>query len=328
MESKELVPRNRVMLDEAKGMLQGTRLRMEESMKLLGLTPETLPLITLFPLLYVAWSNDDIEVKELQVILEVAKDHGLYEGAARDVLSSWLESKPNERFWQAGLYLVGVFLQGESDATKGTILELAERVGHAAGGLFNVAFTVDAREREALQKISAALGLHNEAARKKVMEAVEAQFSERELSWQDPIQWQWVQLGSIVITVLLALVLFAQRSFLDAILLKVVPPAAPEPSLLAAGLIFVILPVIPFVLGGALIGYRSEGDVQREAVLAVIIPVVMYWGFSLVFWLLAKSQTWDGRRWIMQATFTAVAIFVTAGSARFVSWFTSHKSGR
>ncbi len=75
MESKELVPRNRVMLDEVKGMLQGTQLRMEESMKLLTLTPETLPLITLFPLLYVAWSNDDIEVKELQVILEVAKDH-------------------------------------------------------------------------------------------------------------------------------------------------------------------------------------------------------------------------------------------------------------
>ncbi|MCB9642205.1 MAG: hypothetical protein H6728_03960 [Myxococcales bacterium] len=328
MASKDLVPRNKLMLEEAKGMLQNTKQEMEDAMKMLGLTPETLPLITIFPLLYVAWSNDKFDDKQLQVILEVAEEHGMFEGTARDVLSSWLESKPNDRFWKAGLYLMGVFLQGSSDDVKGTILELSERVGHAAGGVLGVAFSIDAKEREALQKISTALGLHNEKARHKVMEAVEAQFSERELSWQDPIQWQWVQLGSIVITVLLAVVLFAQRSFLDAILLKVTPPATPTPSIWMSALVFVVLPALPFVLGGALIGLRSEGDVQREAVLAVVIPVLMYWGISLVFWLLAKSQSWDAQRWIMQATFTAVAIFVTAGSARFTCWLTSHPDGR
>ena len=328
MESKKLVRQDQAMLTEAKGMLVKTRQQMEEAMKTLGLTPETLPLITLFPLLYVAWADESIAAQELKVIYEVAEEHGMIEGKAREVLGEWLETRPNEAFWKAGLYLVGVFMQNETEATKGTLLEMAERVAHAAGGFLNVAFTVSSREREALEKLTAALGLHNEKARKQVIEAAHAQFSERELSWQTPLQWQWVQLGSILITILLVAVFFIQRNFLDSFLLTAAPPAPPHLPMGWAIFFFVVLPALPFVIGGALIGWRSEEDSQREAILAVVIPVLMYWGFSLVFWLLAKEQTWDGTRWIYQLTLTVAAAFLTAASARIVFWMTSHKQGR
>ena len=132
---------------------------IEKALNVLGLNRETSKLLTLFPLLYVAWADGQLADEEMRKILEAAEDAGLSQGASGAVLLRWLGSEPPAEFWTNGLYLVTVLLGPDKSFDRHALLQLCEEVGRAAGGLFGLVFTFSQAERDAVERIAAALSL-------------------------------------------------------------------------------------------------------------------------------------------------------------------------
>ena len=139
--------------------LQRVESAIEKSLSVLGLTEETSRLVTIFPLLYLAWADKNLAEPEGQKILEAAGDAGLTQGATGAVLLRWLDHEPAPEFWTHGLYLVTVLLGPDRRIDREHLLELCEEVGRATGGLFGVLFTLSTEERHAIERVAAALKL-------------------------------------------------------------------------------------------------------------------------------------------------------------------------
>lgn len=293
---------------------------IKAAMDVLSLTPETLPLLTLFPVLYVAWADHQIDPSELQTILDMAQESELSEGPTGELLAKWVSKEPEPAFWSNGLYLVRVLLGPENAADQETMIEFAERVGHATEGLFGIPYTIGADTEGALKEITNALGVLGPEAKQHLKDKEKTALRSKELSWQQPVQWPWVQMASTIIVLLLGGVIYLQQSVGSAVL---VPTALGKSSSLNALFqgnhfwIFVLLPLIPFVLGGAMLGWKSEGEIYTEAIFAALIPMVMYWVIWLAMGAHIKQGAWDWQRMILLFTLTLLAGAVSAAGAFF-----------
>ena len=130
----------------------------------LGIAPESWRAVALLPVVQVAWADGEVQPREQKQILELATGYGLLDGPAAAVVRGWLATRPDERTLALGRRILVALVHRHrgpgADLGPEALADVArhcEEVARAAGGLFDVVFTVDAREREAITQVVAAL---------------------------------------------------------------------------------------------------------------------------------------------------------------------------
>lgn len=117
--------------------------------------------MALYPIVAVAWADGEVDTKERQTILELARTVGLSgDSPASEYLSKWLSEKP-ELSWHA-LWsdyvkaLVSKMKPDDKALLKNTVLGRARVVAEASGGFLGVAFRVSGAEAKVLTALEQA----------------------------------------------------------------------------------------------------------------------------------------------------------------------------
>jgi len=132
-----------------------------EHMLELNIGPEMILAITLVPLVMVAWGEGNIAARERSAILKAAAERGVEPGsAARELLESWLNRKPDDSLLVAWKRYVRTLQSDlstdEADRLRNGALGLARGVAEAAGGFLGLS-RISAAEKALLGEIEQAL---------------------------------------------------------------------------------------------------------------------------------------------------------------------------
>jgi uncharacterized membrane protein YebE (DUF533 family) len=68
---------------------------IEGWLKELRVPREAYRIVSLLPLVYVAWADGKIQSQERNLILSIAKDRGLLENGGEQALERWLSDRPS-----------------------------------------------------------------------------------------------------------------------------------------------------------------------------------------------------------------------------------------
>lgn len=136
---------------------------LRDALNALGIPADQWRLIALLPLVEVAWADERIQEAERDLILTVAAEHGVLT-TGWHLLGPWLTERPSQAFLDQARRLLVLLADRHrgigSDAPVGLLGDLrarCEEVAAAAGGLLGLAWTIDPRERAALDAIRRAL---------------------------------------------------------------------------------------------------------------------------------------------------------------------------
>ncbi len=105
-----------------------------------GIGPSTWLAVPLIPLVEVAWANDRMEDKLRRVVLSAAEANGIVKGSPSfELVSSWLDQRPDARLLEAWAEYIVVLCAGLSDGERTTLqeelLSRARHIAEAGGGL-------------------------------------------------------------------------------------------------------------------------------------------------------------------------------------------------
>lgn len=125
----------------------------------LGVTRETLPLLSLAPLLEVAWADGEVQKEERRMLLAAAAEQGIKDGSeAAERLAEMLETRPSKDYFDSALIYMQAVLAAmpaeDAERARNGLTELATEVARAHGTLFGLLHTVQDNERVALKHIS------------------------------------------------------------------------------------------------------------------------------------------------------------------------------
>ena len=125
-----------------------------------GLRADSMHVLTLVPMVHVAWSNGFVERKERQEILNAAQEEGIRpDTEAYTLLSEWLGKRPDSSLietWKDYVGAVRLILSSDSYAAfHESTLRRAKAVGNAAGGFFGTG-TIRPAEQAAIDELEAA----------------------------------------------------------------------------------------------------------------------------------------------------------------------------
>jgi hypothetical protein len=125
----------------------------------LGVQPQIMMVLTLVPLLEVAWADGNISKEERELILKEASKTGIEDGTeAYTMLSRWLEKKPGKRLFTSwNVYVEGLCDELTAKQTvdlKNDVLARAKAVAEASGGIFGIG-KVSKSEKLVLEKLEA-----------------------------------------------------------------------------------------------------------------------------------------------------------------------------
>jgi hypothetical protein len=115
--------------------------------------------LTLVPLLEVAWADGNISKEERELILKEASKTGIEDGtAAHMLLSKWLGTRPGKRLFTSwNVYVEGLCNELSADQIvdlKNDVLARAKAVAEASGGIFGIG-KVSKSEKLVLEKLEA-----------------------------------------------------------------------------------------------------------------------------------------------------------------------------
>jgi hypothetical protein len=127
----------------------------------LGIGPETLAAMAIVPLVYVAWADKQVQPRERKVIIEAAEAAGIPSSDGRyPLLDYWLNKRPDANMIDAWKHHIKSLCEritpDEVDKLKRDLLDLAEKVAQAAGGVFGFGEKVSPAERRALDELKKA----------------------------------------------------------------------------------------------------------------------------------------------------------------------------
>lgn len=141
-----------------------------EELAALGIDEGSWRAVVLLPLIQVAWADGAVQEREKRLIRDVAAAWGLSHGPTGALLDRWLDHPPSEEVLARGREVLVQLAHRHRglgadlpDDLLDTVQSFCLGVARAAGGLFHTLFTVDARERAALDTISGALTSGTEA---------------------------------------------------------------------------------------------------------------------------------------------------------------------
>lgn len=161
----------RKALSEAVGVSDEEILRTLEDM---GYDREVVTVLHLVPLLAVAWADGRISDEERSKIVEAARSWGVHEGTAADKkLQNWLNTRPEEVQINRALRVIRDIMQfraAEKKASyRASVLELAEAVAEASGGLLGLGRRTSAAERKVIERVASELSTNHPDGRRKVL---------------------------------------------------------------------------------------------------------------------------------------------------------------
>ena len=120
--------------------------------------------MSLFPLVDVAWADGAVNDKEREIVLQQAAAVGLKPGTeAGDFLQQWLTQKPEltwHNLWASYVSELSKKLSaGDRELLKNEVLGRARLVAEASGGFLGLGWTVSATEGAVLKKLEAAFAV-------------------------------------------------------------------------------------------------------------------------------------------------------------------------
>lgn len=147
--------------DELKHLTGITNEQVLDALSALQLGGAATLVMSMFPIVEVAWADGKPDAKELKIIRELARTIGLVPGSpAASYLDKWLEEKPEPSWhtlWVDYVRALCAHMKSDDRAMlKATVLGRARVVAEASGGFLGVAFRVSAAEQKALDGLEAA----------------------------------------------------------------------------------------------------------------------------------------------------------------------------
>ena len=130
---------------------------------------EAYRVVSLLPLVYVAWADGKIHKAERDVILRLARENGLLAHGGEEALARWLSEPPSRHQLRTDLAALnelarkgGVGLNGASGADEEQLLlAWCQDVADAAGGMLGLGRARNDAETAALKTIAGALDMRN-----------------------------------------------------------------------------------------------------------------------------------------------------------------------
>jgi hypothetical protein len=124
----------------------------------LGFNHETVKLLHLLPLVQTAWADNRVDPREMALILDLSREHGIMPGSpSEQVLTEWLRKRPANELFRDGLELISELLCSRPAEVRrkitGEIVELCARVAAASGGLFGFGEKTLDEERRVINKL-------------------------------------------------------------------------------------------------------------------------------------------------------------------------------
>jgi hypothetical protein len=124
--------------------------------------------ISLLPLVYVAWADGKIQNAERAVILRIAKQQGLLDHGGDDVLQHWLSVRPTDAQLKANLAALNELARSDASGSpdfgadqEQLLLAWCQDVADAAGGLLGLKPARTDAERAALKTIANTLNINS-----------------------------------------------------------------------------------------------------------------------------------------------------------------------
>jgi len=129
---------------------------------------EAYRLVTLLPLVYVAWADGRIQREERKLILQIAAERGMLENGGRETLDHWLTVAPSPTQLKTNLAILnelshsrgGVADEFNADSLQ-MLLAWCQDVADAAGRFLGLVPARREPEQAALKSIAAALDIRN-----------------------------------------------------------------------------------------------------------------------------------------------------------------------
>jgi hypothetical protein len=128
----------------------------------LGFTPETVSLLSLVPLVQVAWAEGGVTEGERVALVKLARARGIEAGSAADTrLSDWLTSPPDPVVFSGALRLIAALLDAKTGDSLGLdaddLVKQCEAIAQASGGIFGFIARTSPEERQILASIAGEL---------------------------------------------------------------------------------------------------------------------------------------------------------------------------
>lgn len=135
----------------------------------LGYTRETLSLVYLAPIVYVAWAEGSVTEGERARVLEIARERGIESGTpAYEKLVDWLTQRPADEVLETSIGIVQTVMHAraplEEAAEKAEMVADIKRVIDATGDILLLWHTMSANEKTALNHIISELDREHYAA--------------------------------------------------------------------------------------------------------------------------------------------------------------------
>lgn len=130
----------------------------------LGFTPETVVLLSVLPVLEMAWAENEITPAERSLIVKFARARGVEPDSAADQqLHQWMASRPDDTVFRGAGRLIGAMLSsGASLAgrslTADDLVAYCEEIATASGGLLGLRLgSISSEEKALLARIASEL---------------------------------------------------------------------------------------------------------------------------------------------------------------------------
>lgn len=129
----------------------------------LGIRPDTLAALTLFPLIQVAWADGVMEPPEREAVLSGAVSSGIRRGGpSYELLRIWMEDRPPPEMATAWAGLIGGLRRqmdnAELERLRANLLSRARTVARAAGDILGEGSRISPEEEAALAELESAFG--------------------------------------------------------------------------------------------------------------------------------------------------------------------------
>jgi hypothetical protein len=129
---------------------------------------EAYRLVTVLPLVHVAWADGKIQRQERKLILQIAAERGLLENGGRETLEHWLSVAPSAAQVRNDLAILNELARTRGDIANEfdadslqMLLAWCQDVADAAGGLLGLVPPRRDTEHAALKSIATALDIRS-----------------------------------------------------------------------------------------------------------------------------------------------------------------------
>jgi tellurite resistance protein len=124
----------------------------------LGITPETLAVLELVPLVFVAWADGRVQAEEREVIIALAKSAGIEPQDGRyPLLEHWLKRRPGAEMLEAWKQYVQEIRRQldakDAEELRHELLDRTYSVARAAGGFLGFGDKMSPAERSVLDRL-------------------------------------------------------------------------------------------------------------------------------------------------------------------------------